>query len=147
LGSAIAIGFYTAGSVGSSSGEATALGVGAYLFSVVGSSDGIGSGTGISSVYAQCVASAVGISTVLGYGENALGFPIQYPGLRVYYGGSVKELCLVSEGDFPSSMGGALKLKKGASIFSVYLVETGDGNASLVRLKTTAGVKALRLKT
>lgn len=74
------------------------------------------------------------------------GFPTQYSGLR-YYFGTVKELCLVAEADAPSGMGGVWKINKGGTNYAVYLVETGDGNASGVRVNTTTGVKAARLKT
>lgn len=74
-------------------------------------------------------------------------FPTQYFGLKAYYGGSVRDLCLVAEADAPSGMGGVLKVRKSAGTFAVYLVETGDGNASTIRVRTSTGTKAIRLKT
>lgn len=75
-----------------------------------------------------------------------LSFPTQFSGLR-YYLGTVKELCLVAEADAPSGMGGAWKIRKGGTTYAVYLVETSDPNASQMRLRTTTGTKAARLKT
>jgi hypothetical protein len=75
------------------------------------------------------------------------GFPTQYFGLKVYYGGAVRDLCLVAEADAPSGMGGVIKVRKSSGTFAVYLVETSDGNASTVRVRTATGTKAIRLKT
>lgn len=74
-------------------------------------------------------------------------FPTQFSGLRTFYGGTVKELCLVAEGDAPSGMGGVLKVDKNGTIYAVYLVETSDTDASTVRVRTSTGTKAIRLKT
>lgn len=74
-------------------------------------------------------------------------FPTQYSGLRVFYGGTVKELCLVAEVDAPSGMGGVLKVDKNGTLYAVYLVDTTDGDASSVRINTSSGIKAVRLKT
>lgn len=74
-------------------------------------------------------------------------FPTQFSGLRTFYGGTVKELCLVAVGDAPSGMGGVLKVDKNGTIYAVYLVETSDGDASSVRIRTSTGTKAIRLKT
>jgi hypothetical protein len=71
-------------------------------------------------------------------------FPTQYAGLR-YYHGTVKELCLVATADAPS--GNQWLIRKGATTYAVYLVDTSDPNASAVRVKTSAGIKAARLKT
>jgi len=73
-------------------------------------------------------------------------FPTQYAGLR-YFKGTVRELCLVAEGDAPTGMGGVWKIRKGGVDYAVYLVETSDPNASHVRVQTTTGIKAARLKT
>lgn len=75
------------------------------------------------------------------------GFPTQYSGLRVYYGGAVRELCLVAAADANTGMGGAPMVRKGGVTYAVYLVETSDPDASLVRMRTSAGTKAIRLKT
>lgn len=72
-------------------------------------------------------------------------FPTQYAGLRVYYGGSVKELCLVALADAPS--GNQLRIRKNATDYAVYLVDTTDPNASSVRIGLAAGTKSVRLKT
>ena len=74
-------------------------------------------------------------------------FPTQFSGLRVYYGGSVRELCLVAEADAPTGMGGVIKIDKNGTLYAVYLVETSDPNATPVRVQTSAGTKAIRLKT
>jgi hypothetical protein len=70
-------------------------------------------------------------------------FPTQYAGLR-YYHGSVKELCLVDTADAPVSV---WRVRKNSTTYAVYLVDTSDPNASAVRVKTAAGIKAARLKT
>ena len=44
-------------------------------------------------------------------------------------------------------MGGQLRFRKGGTTRAIYLVETTDPNASAVRLRTTTGTKAVRLKT
>ena len=75
------------------------------------------------------------------------GFPTQFDGLRTFYGGVVKSLCLVAVADAPSGMGGQLFIDKNGTTFCIYLVETTDPNASSVRIRTTSGTKAIRLKT
>lgn len=70
-------------------------------------------------------------------------FPTQYAGLR-YFHGTVKELCLVDVADAPTPV---WRVRKGATTYAVYLVDTTDPNASPVRIKTAAGIKAARLKT
>lgn len=79
-------------------------------------------------------------------GVAAGGFPTQYAGLRIF-SGTMKELCLVAEADAPASMGGVVKIEKGGVPYAVYLVETNDPNASGLRVRTTTGTKAVRLKT
>lgn len=74
-------------------------------------------------------------------------FPTQYAGLRTFYGAAVRELCLVATADAPAGMGAVWRILKGATTYAVYLVETTDPNASSVRLRTSAGTKAVRLKT
>ena len=71
-------------------------------------------------------------------------FPTQYAGLR-YFHGTVKELCLVATADAPA--GNQWRVVKNGTTYVVYLVDTGDANASGVRVNTTGGVKAARLKT
>lgn len=56
-------------------------------------------------------------------------------------------LCLVAEADAPSGMGGVVKIDKNGTLYSAYLVETTDPNASPVRVQTSSGTKAIRLKT
>jgi hypothetical protein len=81
------------------------------------------------------------------YGATgATGFPTQYSGLRVYYDSTVYDLCLVSVSDAPSGMGGVLKVRKNNTTYAAYLVETSDPMASSIRIKTSTGVKAIRLK-
>lgn len=77
------------------------------------------------------------------------GFPTQYSGLRYWDAGIADrvELCLVAEADAPSGMGGVLKIRKGGVTYAVYLVETSDPSATPVRIKTIAGIKAIRVKT
>ena len=75
------------------------------------------------------------------------GFPTQYAGLRTYYGGAVRELCLVAVADAPAGMGGVPRVYKGGTPYAVYLVETTDPNATPVRLRTSTGTKAIRVKT
>ena len=74
-------------------------------------------------------------------------FPVQFAGLRVYYGAAVRELCLVAEADAPAGMGGVIKINKNGTKYVVYLVETSDANASSVRIQTVTGTRAIRLKT
>jgi len=74
-------------------------------------------------------------------------FPAQFSGLRAYYGGSVRDLCLVAVADAPSGMGGVMRISKGGTNYAIYLVETSDINASPIRVRTSAGTKAIRAKT
>jgi hypothetical protein len=76
--------------------------------------------------------------------ELLSSFPAQFSGLR-YFLGTVRELCLVALGDAPA--GDQLRIRKGATDYAVYLVDTTDPNASQLRVQTSAGVKSLRLKT
>ena len=72
-------------------------------------------------------------------------FPTQYPGLRVYYGGAVRSLCIVTVADAPA--GDTPMVRKNGTTYAVYLVDTTDPNASSVRLYTGGGTKAIRLLT
>lgn len=74
-------------------------------------------------------------------------FPTQFFGFRTFYNAAVREFSLVAEADAPTGMGGVLKIDKNGTKYAVYLVETTDPNASNVRIQTTTGIKALRLKT
>lgn len=74
-------------------------------------------------------------------------FPTQYSGFKIRKTGSTIELCLVATADAPAGMGGQLRMRKGGVTYAVYLVETTDPNASPVRIRTSAGTKAIRLKT
>ena len=78
---------------------------------------------------------------------SAPTFPTQFAGLRAYYGGSVRDLCLVAVADAPSGMGGVMRVRKGGTTLAIYLVETSDTNASPIRVRTSAGTKAIRIKT
>lgn len=94
-----------------------------------------------STTYAQ----ALGFAMVWAAGGAA--FPTQYFGLKAYYRGAVKDLCLVAVADAPAGMGGVPRVHKGGVTYAVYLVETSDPNASPVRVQTSTGVKAVREKT
>ncbi len=74
------------------------------------------------------------------------GFPTQYAGLR-YNLGAAYDLCMVAEADAPLGMGGVLKIKTPSGIRAVYLVETSDPYATAIRIRTSAGTKAIRIKT
>jgi hypothetical protein len=74
-------------------------------------------------------------------------FPTQYLGLRTYYHAAVQDLCLVAAADAATGMGGAPMVNKNGTTYAVYLVETTDPNASPVRIQTSAGTKAIRVKT
>jgi len=97
-------------------------------------------------------ATAIGFDGLLdfvGYGVGKVsgGFPAQFAGLRIFYSAAVRELCLVAEADAPPGMGGVIKINKNGTNYVVYLVETADPNASSVRVKTSTGIKSVRLKT
>jgi len=79
--------------------------------------------------------------------EGDPGFPTQFSGLRVFYGGVVNELCLVAVADAPTGMGGQMFIDKNGTTYAVYLVETSDPDASSVRIRTSAGTKSIRVKT
>jgi hypothetical protein len=80
-------------------------------------------------------------------GSAAVGFPTQYAGLRTYYHAAVQELCLVAAADGATGMGAIPMVSKNGVTYAIYLVETTDPNASLVRMETGLGIKAIRLKT
>ncbi len=71
-------------------------------------------------------------------------FPTQFAGLR-YFLGTVKELALVALADAPA--GDQWRIRKNGTDYAVYLVDTTDPNASQVRIQTSEGLKAARLKT
>jgi hypothetical protein len=80
-------------------------------------------------------------------GGGGPAFPTQFFGLKAYYQSAVQDLCLVAEADAPSGMGGVVKVVKGGTNYVVYLVETGDANASPIRIRTSTGTKSIRKKT
>lgn len=82
-----------------------------------------------------------------GSGGGGGGFPTQYDGVKVHHSGVTYDLCVVATADAPAAMGGQLRIRKGATTYALYLVETTDPDASPVRLRTSAGTKAIRLKT
>lgn len=90
-------------------------------------------------------AQALGFAQV--WASGGVVFPAQYFGLRTYYRGAVKDLCLVAIADAPAGMGGVPRVQKNGVTYAVYLVETSDPNASPVRFRTSAGTKAIREKT
>ena len=77
-------------------------------------------------------------------GLGAPSFPAQIAGLR-FFAGTIKELCMVALADAPS--GDQVRIRKNGTDYAVYLVDTTDPNASQVRIRTSDGVKAIRLKT
>lgn len=74
-------------------------------------------------------------------------FPTQFDGLRIFYGGAVRTLCLVALADAPSGVGGVIRIHKGGVTYAAYLVDTTDPNASSVRIRTSTATKSWRLKT
>ena len=72
----------------------------------------------------------------------ASGFPAQFAGLR-YYRGGVIDLCMVAVGDAPNG----LRVKHAGVDRAIYLVATSDPNASALRIKTAAGISAIRNQT
>lgn len=76
-----------------------------------------------------------------------MGFPTQFAGLRVQRTSGMQELSLVAVADAPGGMGGVIKVRKTGTTYAAYIVETGDANASPVRVRTTTGTKAIRNKT
>ena len=79
--------------------------------------------------------------------HSGSGFPTQYLGLKVYYHATVNDLCLVAEADANTGMGGAIVIDKNGTNYAVYLVDTTDPDASPIRVETTTGIKAIRVKT
>lgn len=75
---------------------------------------------------------------------GGVSFPTQYSGLR-YFLGTVRELSLVALADAPP--GNQWRVVKNGTTYAVYLVDTTDPNASQIRVRTSAGVKAARFKT
>lgn len=73
-----------------------------------------------------------------------LSFPTQFAGFR-YFLGAVKELALVALADAPA--GDQWRIRKNGTDYAVYLVDTTDPNASQIRVQTSEGLKAARLKT
>ncbi len=93
---------------------------------------------------AYTLPSFIAIDFEIGDGGGG-GFPTQYSGLRTYYGGAVRELCLVATADAPT--GDCPRVFKGGVTYAVYLVDPSDADASSVRIRTNDGTKAVRLKT
>jgi hypothetical protein len=75
------------------------------------------------------------------------GMPTQYYGFKVRKNGATITLCAVAVADAPSGMGGVVKVRQVGVTRALYLVATNDPNASPVRVRTTTGTKAIRLKT
>lgn len=91
------------------------------------------------------VLSSFSLPTYMNIGWELLStFPAQFAGLR-YFLGTVKELALVALVDAPA--GDQWRIRKGGTDYAVYLVDTTDPNASQIRIQTSAGLKAARLKT
>lgn len=83
----------------------------------------------------------------LGGAGRSAGFPTQYAGFDVIYQGELNHICLVAEADAPGGMGGVLKVRINGVNYAMYLVEEGDAHASDLRVRTSTGTKAIRLKT
>ena len=83
----------------------------------------------------------------LGGAGLSAGFPTQFSGFEVIYAGVVRPLSLVAEANAPAGMGGVLKMRIAGQTYACYLVEIGDDHASNLRVKTTTGIKSIRLKT
>ena len=78
---------------------------------------------------------------------GSLTFPTQYAGFKIHYGGATHELCLVAVANAPTGMGGVARVRRSDGTYALYLVETSDQNATPVRIRTSAGTKAVRVKT
>ncbi len=76
--------------------------------------------------------------------ETAAAVIAQFAGLR-YFLGTVKELALIAVGDAPA--GDQWRIDKNGTTYAVWLVDTTDPNASQIRVQTSEGTKAARLKT
>lgn len=147
-GAATGVGVNLFNGVGAAAGVGDALATSSATAIVTASGEGIGAAIGVGSATVGVVASSAGVGAALAVGEDAgAGFPVQYAGLRFWNGTAVKELCLVVEADATDGMGGVVKIDKNGTVYAVYLVETTDGDASAMRIRTTTGVKAFRLKT
>jgi len=150
--------------VGASSGTATATAVGGSLSAATGAANGTGAATGVTLLLYSGIASASGAATAFGTGKSTVesvgtstgtgaamgssdGFPAQFSGLRVYYGAAVHDLCLVTAASAPAGMGGVIEIYKNGTYYAAYLVEIADSNASPIRVKTSTGIKAVRIKT
>lgn len=72
-------------------------------------------------------------------------FPVQFSWLRMYFHGGVQTLCVVATADAPA--GNQLRIANAGLSYAIYLVDTTDPNASPARVKTSTGIKAIRLKT
>lgn len=57
------------------------------------------------------------------------------------------DVILLNQFGLPTGMGGVVTINKNGTLYSVYLVETSDPDASSVRIQTTTGIKSVRLKT
>lgn len=89
-----------------------------------------------------------GVAGGTGWGDSwGVGFPAQFFGLKAFYQAGVHDLSLVAEADAPAGMGAVLKVARNGTTYAIYLVETGDPNASPIRIRTSTGTKAIREKT
>lgn len=107
---------------------------------------GVASSMSIGGVEAGPRVAISGMSATGSAGSVGL-FPIQHQGPRVWHNGAMIELCMVAESDAPAGVGGVLKIRKGGVNYAAYLVGTANVNASPVRIKTSTGVKSIRVKT
>ena len=87
------------------------------------------------------------IKTNQSFPSTGVSFPVQYDGFYIKKDAGSVALCLVATADAPVGMGGQPRFYKGGVTYCIYLVETSDTHASPVRMQTTTGTKAVRLKT
>jgi hypothetical protein len=141
---ATGIGAVFADGVGVSTGAATVTGAATAHTDGVGASSGTGTATGTSTTSVSSTASASGTSVA---SASSDAFPIQFFGLKAYYGAAVHDLCLVATANAPTGMGGAIRINKNGVFYAIYLVEISDINATPIRIQTSTGIKAIRVKT
>jgi len=70
--------------------------------------------------------------------DDKVTAPTYYHGLKVQ---GIGELALCDVGSNP------LRIRKGGVTYGIELVDTSDSNASLIRIKTSTGIKAIRKYT
>ena len=100
-------------------------------------------------VYGMWIETATVAGPVLGFASAlvipSLTFPAQYSWLKAYFRAAIQTLSVVDLADAPA--GNALRIVKAGVTYAVYLVDITDLNATPLRVQTTTGVKAIRIKT